>query len=143
MVSKPRVVIDPNLLASVLLGGRVRDHFVNLVSLADNIDICYADELLAEVIALPRHRYFQEKGITDKIVAEFVTFLTGFSLKVFITSEVKIGRDQNDFYLLSLCRDARADFLLTGDPDLLMLGRYSQTQILRFPEFMTMLSNLS
>lgn len=96
MSSKLRVIIDPNLLASVLIGGRTRDHFFNLVNVADKIDICYADELLTEVEALPHHRYFQEKGITEAIVLDFLRLFTGFSLKVFITSTVKIGRDQND-----------------------------------------------
>lgn len=93
MTDKLRVVIDPNILASVLIGGRVRDHFYELVNVADKIDTCYADELLAEVEALPRHRYFQQKGITEAVVHDFLTLFTGFGLKVFITSSVKIGRD--------------------------------------------------
>lgn len=142
MTNKPRVVIDPNLLASVLIGGQTRNRFFDLINVADKIDICYADELLAEVEALPRHRYFQAKGITETGVVDFLRLFIGFGLKVFITSTVKVGRDQNDFYLLSLCRDARADYLLTGDPDLLVLGIYNQTQIMRFTDFIAVLPEL-
>lgn len=142
MIDKPRIIIDPNLLASVLIDGRTRDQFVQIVDVADKIDICYADELLNEIKALPTHRYFQEKGIIDSVVSDFLNQFTGFGLKMFITSSVKIGRDKNDFYLLSLCRDAHADFLLTGDPDLLILDTYGQTKITRFAEFIAILPTL-
>ncbi|MVM33545.1 putative toxin-antitoxin system toxin component, PIN family [Spirosoma sp. HMF4905] len=142
MSKKPRIVIDPNLLASVLIGGRTRTHFYELLEVADQIDICYADELVAEVEALPRHSYFQQKGIDEAITHQFLTLFTSLSLKVFVTSKVKVGRDENDFYLLSLCRDARADYLLTGDPDLLILGGYGQTKILRFPEILELLPDI-
>ena len=142
MNDKPRVVIDPNLLASVLIGGQTRNQFIQIIAVAEKIDICYADELLEEVYALPTHPYFREKGITDTVIAGFLNQFIGLSLKVFITSSVKIGRDANDFYLLSLCRDARADYLLTGDPDLLILDRYGPAKITRFADFLANLPNL-
>ena len=142
MTDKLRVVIDPNVLASVLIGGQTRHQFAELVRVADLIDVCYADELVAEVKALPQHRYFQVNGITESAVSDFLNLFIGFSLKIFITSTVKVGRDKNDFYLLSLCRDARASYLLTGDPDLLILGSYGQTQIIRLTDFMSVLPNL-
>lgn len=142
MANKPRVVIDPNILASVLIGGQTRHQFDQLVDVADQIDICYADALLAEVEALPKHRYFQKKGINEQIVHDFLTRFIGFGLKVFITSEVKFGRDENDFYLLSLCRDARADYLISGDPDLVTLGMYGRTKIMRLPDMLAILPRL-
>ena len=142
MNDKPRVVIDPNLLASVLIGGQTRAQFIQIVEMADKIDICYAEELIDEVKALPAHHYFQEKGITDTIVVDFLNQFVSLSIKVFITSSVKMGRDANDFYLLSLCRDSRADYLLTGDPDLLLLDRYGPTKITRLADFLAILPNL-
>lgn len=132
MKDKLRIVIDPNLLASVLIGGQTRYQFIQIIDLADKIDICYADELLEEVKALPTHPYFQQKGIKDTVVDDFIHQFTGLSLKVFVTSSVKVGRDANDFYLLSLYRGSQADYLLTGDPDLLILDRYGLTKITYF-----------
>jgi len=57
---------------------------------------------------------------------------------VLVTSRVKLGRDVNDYYLLSLSRDARADFLITGDPDLLKIEKYSRTKILSMKQFVEM-----
>ena len=44
-----------------------------------------------------------------------------------------------DLYLLSLAKANDADFLLTGDSDLLDLGRYNQTEIVSFSKFMSIL----
>jgi predicted nucleic acid-binding protein len=46
-----------------------------------------------------------------------------------------LGRDANDYFLLSLCRDAKAKFLTTGDPDLLELQKYASTQIISMKDF--------
>lgn len=42
----------------------------------------------------------------------------------------KICRDPDDDYLLALCKEVKADVLLTGDEDLLVLKRYRRTRIL-------------
>lgn len=52
-----------------------------------------------------------------------------------VSSKVKMGRDANDYFLLSLCRDAKAKFMTTGDPDLLELKKYASTQILSMKDF--------
>lgn len=77
MKDKLRIVIDPNLLASVLIGGQTRYQFIQIVDLADKIDICYADELLEEVKALPTHPYFQQKGI--KILLWMILFINSLA----------------------------------------------------------------
>ena len=40
-----------------------------------------------------------------------------------------------DDFLLALAKDAHADFLITGDKDLLSLGTFKQTEILNITEF--------
>lgn len=137
-----RVVIDPNLLASALLGGTIRAQFLTITDVADRLDICYSDALINEVERLPKHSFFAQKGIDDSVTAAFLGWFSGLALKVIATSQVRIGRDANDFYLLSLCRDARADFLLTGDPDLLILQKYGQTKILHIRDFIPLLPSL-
>jgi uncharacterized protein len=48
-------------------------------------------------------------------------------LSIEITSEVSIGRDAKDNYLLALAKDSQADFLITGDRDLLSLVNFEGT----------------
>ena len=49
-------------------------------------------------------------------------------------------RDAKDLYLLSLADEVEADYLLTGDKDLLVLGRYGKTAIFTLSDFLTRLS---
>jgi len=41
---------------------------------------------------------------------------------------VNACRDFKDNFLLSLCRDGKADFLITGDPDLLVIKKFEKKQ---------------
>ena len=124
-----RIIIDPNVIAGVLIGGITRDRFVTLTQRLEILEFIYCDQLIQEIGTFSQKAYFQKKGINDLTVRSFIAFYQEFALKVMVTSQVKVGRDRNDHYLLSLSRDARADFPVTGDPDLLSLRKYSNTQI--------------
>jgi len=62
-------------------------------------------------------------------IDEFADFVTVYS-----TTEV--CRDPKDNFLLSLSLDGRADFLLTGDKDLLVLEKFAETKIVTMSEFL-------
>lgn len=44
-------------------------------------------------------------------------------------------RDPNDIYLLSMADAILADFIVTGDKDLLVLGKHNRTPILSYIDF--------
>jgi hypothetical protein len=44
---------------------------------------------------------------------------------------VKITRDEKDDYLLALAKKGKADILITGDDDLLVLKKHGKTRILK------------
>ena len=46
-------------------------------------------------------------------------------------------RDANDLYLLSLAETISADFILTGDKDLLTLQSHQRTQIVTYSVFVS------
>jgi len=52
-----------------------------------------------------------------------------------VFSKVDICRDAKDNYLLSLAIDAKIDFLITGDKDLLSLQQIETTKIINFKDF--------
>jgi len=52
-----------------------------------------------------------------------------------VTSIVTECRDEKDNFLLALARDGKADFLVTGDDDLLILGKFEGTEILKYSDF--------
>ncbi|WP_435353197.1 putative toxin-antitoxin system toxin component, PIN family [Emticicia sp. SJ17W-69] len=133
--NKIRVVIDPNIIASVLLGGITQKRYLWLLDNLKYFDICYSDKILEEIRHFPEVNYFKKKGITTEIIEAFLSSFQAYSLKIIVSSKVKLGRDANDYFLLSLCRDAKAKFLTTGDPDLLELEKYASTRILSMKDF--------
>ena len=133
--SKIRVVIDPNIIASVLLGGITQKRYLWLLDNLEYFDICYSDKILEEIRHFSEVSYFKKKGITSEIIEGFLSSFQSYSLKIIVSSKVKLGRDANDYFLLSLCRDAKAKFLTTGAPDLLELKKYASTQIISMKDF--------
>lgn len=49
-----------------------------------------------------------------------------------VRSEVDECRDKKDNFLLSLCRDGKADLMITSDIDLLVLKRFDTTNIITY-----------
>lgn len=96
--------------------------------------VIYSDELLEEYNTVISRTKFQ--AIISKYQANrFIQFLLPRLQKVKITSAVNINRDAKDNYLLALANAGRADFLVTGDEDLLVLKKFNKTRIIKLTEF--------
>lgn len=127
-----RLVIDTNLWISMLIN---RD-FSFLDKLLDNQQaiLIFSEELLdefLEVVNRPKFKkYFSKIDINQ--ILEFIDQNAEF---VNVFSEVSICRDDKDNFLLSLAKDGRADFILSGDKDLLDLIKFESTEILTIKEF--------
>ncbi len=92
------------------------------------------DRLLEEIIDVaPRKRF--EKYFKDNDLKDFLKYLKSISSKIKIKSEVSICRDEKDNYLLALAQDSKADYIVTGDKDLLTLETFGKTQIIQFNKF--------
>ena len=52
-------------------------------------------------------------------------------------SKINECRDPKDNFLLSLSVDGKADFLVTGDSDLLVLEKIEKTKIVSWTEFIS------
>jgi len=56
-----------------------------------------------------------------------------------VTSAVDRCRDSKDNFLLALAEDGNADYLITGDRDLLVLEKHLTTRIVSFSNFLNVL----
>jgi len=64
-----------------------------------------------------------------------LAYFDQFGELVKVKSEIKICRDQKDNFLLNLSVDSKADYLVSGDQDLLILEIIDNTKILTFSDF--------
>jgi uncharacterized protein len=88
------------------------------------------DEFL-EVARRPKSkRFFSLSDIEDLLetIEEYAEFVT-------VQTRIEVCRDPKDNFLLSLSIDGNADFLITGDKDLLTLTNFGETTITTISEF--------
>lgn len=127
-----KIIVDSNIWISFLIGK-------NLSGLQNYIDsqilriITCNEQLLelTEVFKKPKlKKYFSKEQIE-----EFFELLDESSDNVLISTKSDICRDPKDNYLVSLALDSKADFLITGDQDLLDLKKIGETNVLKFTDF--------
>ncbi len=131
--SKPlRLIIDTNLWISFLISDRQKR--LDTLMFLDKVQFLFSSELLEEIrisILKPKlTKYFSANALEEMLLT-----LETYIHLVEVKSQVKICRDPKDNFLLALSKDGKANFLLTGDKDLLKLHKYGMTQILTITKF--------
>ena len=140
MAKKKRInlILDTNWYVSASINRNSRRLLYNLL-INENLTIYYALELLTEFEAVIQRKKF-EKYIRQDQINRFVSLVLTRLHQVEIKTRVRLSRDAKDNFLLSMALDCGADYLITGDPDLLVLGEFGKTKILNMTEFMKILN---
>lgn len=127
-----RLIVDTNLWVSFLIGKEL--HYLKDLIVAGKVKLVVSDQLLEElqlVTSRPKLSKYFEKQKVD----ELLTLIELISEKVKVKKIQRIGRDPKGDFLLALAKDGKADFMLTGDKDLLEIGKYYKTEIITVTEF--------
>lgn len=133
-----RIVIDTNLWISALFSYSLRQRLESIIG-NEQIVILASDELLNEVKEVAQRPNLQ-KYIKPDLAALFLEVLSRRVDLIEVNSEVQVCRDPNDDFLLALCKDGKADLLITGDKDLLIIGAFENTKIVNLSSFEGILS---
>ena len=115
----PKAVIDANVMVSALFGGTPRKAFLKALK---TCDIYISPDIRLELLGL-----LDEIG--DKLGSTKIRRLRSIILRLLSTSKeiipakkIELSRDKKDNAYLNLCFKVKADFLLTGDKDLLEIS---------------------
>jgi putative PIN family toxin of toxin-antitoxin system len=90
---------------------------------------------MTEILLVLRRPKFK-KYFTQQEIQELIKSLTLHSDLIEVKSKVEMCRDPKDNFLLSLCVDSNANFLITGDDDLLSLKKIGKTKIITIKEYL-------
>lgn len=129
-----KIIIDTNVWIAFLLGKRLsslKEIFSN-----EEIEIFVSDTLLNEISDVARRKKFQGKINPDslflllELIRQRCTTVSPGDI-----SEIYV-RDPKDAFLLQMAHEIKADYLITGDLDLLVLKKFESTSILTFSEFL-------
>lgn len=127
-----RVIFDTNVWISFLIGKRLLK--VKKYISEGSITIITTEQLLLEiktVTSSPKlKKYFPKKS-----VKELLELLDIIAEEVKIEPTHFISRDQKDNFLLDLIDFSKADFLVTGDKDLLEHNPFKTARILTPSDF--------
>ena len=125
-----RIILDNNIWISFLIGKRLAE--LRPVFNRKDVEIYYCDELEREFLDVA-HRpkilnYVGEEQIERVHQLMISTCRHEEAAKLETTSV----RDPKDVYLLAISKAVNADYLVSGDSDLLELKEYTQTKIVDF-----------
>lgn len=127
-----RIIIDTNILISYLISNKAIN--LDLIFSSDKIAILFSKELideLHEVIQRPKMRkYFSEEDAVSILIK-----IVQLGEVYFPEPTVTICNDPKDNFLLDLAKAGDANYLLTGDDDLLRLQQFENTHILTYKQF--------
>lgn len=101
-----------------------------------NITLIFSEELLNELIEVTRRPKFK-KHFEQEDVDELIAIINRIADFIAVTTIVNICRDPKDNFLLALALDGKADYLITGDQDLLVLKTIKKTSILSMTEYLS------
>ena len=143
----PRVVLDTNLFASALLSPTSRPY--QLLRLWDQGEIILltSDELIHEVVddVLHRDSIKDRYQLSEERIQRLISRLHQIAVRVVPLSVLPLhSRDRKDDKLLSLALGGSADYLLTGDQDLLVLNGHpalGKLQIITAAAFLQILQD--
>lgn len=133
MLDNPiRIVVDTNIWISFLIGkslAGLSDEIIN-----NRVCILFSNNLfheLIEVLSRPKFKkYFSELAIEN-----LISLLYEKIELVEITSNFNDCRDAKDNFLLDLSVSGHANYLITGDSDLLILNPFHGVEIISYHFF--------
>lgn len=128
-----RLVLDVNWLVSANVSAASRSKFEALL-LDGRFVFCICAELLDEFDFVMARPTFQGK-VSPADVEAFRDIFVGRSAVLTLGIVSREVRDIKDDYLVALCRSSAADFLITGDSDLLVLKKVGRTEIITMAAF--------
>lgn len=131
-----RVILDTNLLISFLISQKL-DAIDDLL-LQGKLTLLFSTELIEEFITVASRPKFK-KYFSNEDIRKLLTFFDSYGKLISISSSITICRDYKDNFLLNLAIDGKADFLVTGDDDLLCLGKIENIPIVTFNQLVSKL----
>ena len=127
-----RIIIDTNLWISFLIGRKL-SRLLDMLSYPE-FQLVISDELIGEICDV-----FSRPKLTKYYTSENIDILLKYMKDFALSFELKNipprCRDPKDDYLLELALISDADFLVTGDKDLLDLKEIGKCQIVTATEF--------
>ena len=129
-----KVILDTNLWISFLISRDFSflDDFVE----SNRLKLVFSKELLHEFMAVAQRPKFK-KYFSKSDLLRIINFIDKNGIIIEVKSKTDKCRDPKDNFLLNLAIDSKADYLVTGDNDLLEIKFIEKPKILTIKEIIS------
>jgi uncharacterized protein len=137
-----RIVLDTNVLLSALVFGGVPQKILEYCIDSSDTRIYFSTEIWIEindkflgdrVLKIAKK---SKRNITTKEIEKFLEILYDNSTCINIKRKFEICRDSKDNMFLDVAFASNADYIITGDKDLLSLNSFQFTKIILPSKFL-------
>ena len=129
-----RVLPDTNIIISSVFW-RGNPYEVVRRGILGGYKLVISAEILDEVVDKLRNKFqFPEESIQ-----ELIDILMTYCHIVEVTSKFDVVRDKKDNKIIECAFDGKVDYIVTGDPDLLVLKNFRGIKIVKAKEFLEMI----
>lgn len=134
-----KIILDCNIWISFLIGHQAQ--LVQQILTDTRFDVYACDELLEEIHDVCSRDKIRTR-VTDEELDDFFRIIYAFCHMAKIEQKAQSEiRDPKDLYLLSLAESTEANYIVSGDSDLLDLQQHKQTKMLKLSDFKKLLEN--
>jgi len=128
-----KIILDTNLWISFLITRNLSE--IDELIQDRKIKLLFSNELIEEFLIVAKRPKFA-KYFTNKDLEEILRLFDYYGKLIKVKAKISESRDRKDNFLLSLAVDGKADFLVTGDSDLLILKKIKKTKIVTWSNFL-------
>jgi uncharacterized protein len=140
-----KIIIDTNVYFSAILFGGLPQILVN--NSFENHEVYLSPSIISEI--KDKLLGGRAKSICDKMnkvynelaVHQFIIKLESLTNFVEPQRKINLCRDHKDNMILELADEIKADYIITGDKDLLVLSPFDDTKIVIAAEFIQNISS--
>ena len=128
-----KIVIDSNVfVSSFYYAGNPRKVFDRVTNGLDELFI--TDDILTEIVSVMSRDKFASN--IDEIEA-YIKIIESYSIKLSAKNVLQnVSRDKDDNKILQCAMDGNADFIITGDKDLLVLQEFKEIKIVKPSDYL-------
>jgi len=134
-----RVVVDMNVLISATIKPNSPLAQILVFIRDGRFDFLYFPEFFQEYMEVcSRPRLWEKYSLDRDELEATIQIMASRGILVHVVTQVDVCRDPDDNVILSLALDDRADYIVSGDKDLLDLTSFRSIPIIRPVEFLSM-----
>ena len=128
-----KIILDCNIWISFLIGHQAQ--FVQQILTDTRIDVYVCDELLEEIHNVSSRDKIRTR-VSNEELDDFFRIIYAFCRMANIEQKAQSEiRDPKDLYLLSLAESIEADYIVSGDADLIELKQHKTTKMMSLADF--------